>query len=874
MNQNKNLKLLANKDNSKDILDVFDPLSEFNILSYVTWNDETLSVLSKEWALRGKDGLTLPEFVHVMLKVFPKPDRRNPSQRREWVQKLHNFFIQIDFGDEKHVQWQSFLSFITSFCVFDREKTRVDTVVQYHFEKEITDRSGNFTVLKFLYDAGNDHIISFNANGQVQMYSPSSLSLLKKIQLHGRPINAIYDGAIINERSLLAVCYPTGIQILSTLQGCSLAQDIETPEATHFCIMYDPSTHHLFTGCENGKLHCWRADNWGEKPSRMNWKCSSSIKVTNGSAITCITLIPDSASFATGDEDGCLIVWDRKNIRLIHRIQAHHAPIHSIVHSESLHALITAAYETTVCAWNPFIPFMISKIECPTGVVTAMTCLPDCPHLIMADRNGNMHIVNSRTMSIVQTFTISPYGQFVNRVNLTETSQKQLSRSLLVTGSFPVTALSHCGPRKRFILGGRMIRFYEYEENIQPMLSDRIPIRSAMINHQFHVIATVSGCNIRHWETSNGKMRCVFRKASPTNITAMCYDTPQTVHFIGCHGGELLAIHFPTGQQLHMVGKHSAEITSMHFLKSVSVLVTSGWGGYVTLWQNTPNGRVIDLLTEKKDDILAMAASDKHLMIAAGSDKGDIFIWNLDDIRLTCVLQPQSSSTEILSLTFVEDSSLLVSSDSDGFITFWSVISDDPAPVSQLPNFYIESQTSSILAMCVADRFLITGDHCGEIRLWDISQLIAQYPLSAKRSQSHMEKFEFLGIVNQKGKTAKFFSHSVKCLTAKNCTMPVGSFQLILKWKAHHSPITSLSTFKANGLTIVLTSSNDCSVAVWDMLSGHCFGFLQSNPSFGINDRQWTLKYDPKSDTTISMDKLLSIIEQADSIKTPPDSPR
>ncbi|OHT07581.1 hypothetical protein TRFO_05235 [Tritrichomonas foetus] len=672
----------------------------------------------------------------------------------------------------------------------------------------------------------------------------------------------------------MALVYPTGIQIMSTLQGCSLAQDIATTEYTHFCIMYEPTTHALFTGSENGRLHCWRAENWGEKPSRMNWKCVSSTKVTQtGKPVTCVTLIPGSSSFVTGDEEGNLIVWDKKNLRLIHRIPAHHAPIHTIVHSESLHALITGAYEATICAWNPFIPFMISKLTCPTGVVTAMTCLPDSPHLVIADRSGSLHIVNSRTMTIVQTFSLSPFGQFANRVNLTETAHKQLTRALLVTGSFPVTALSHCGPRKRFVLGGRMIQFYEYEENIQPMLSDRLPIRCALVNHQFHVIATCSGQNIRHWEIKSGLMRCVFRKSAPSLITSICFDEAETLLFIGCHKGELLATHFPTGQLLHVIGQQPAEITSIAYIRKLKMIVTAGWGGMLSLWDNAPNGKRIDLATELKDDLLSMAVNQEFLLVAVGVGNGDIDIWNLNELKLMCVLRPQKTETEILTLAFVEGSSLLVSSDANGCITFWNVVTEDPNPVAQLPNFYIDSQTSSILALSFCDKFLVTADHCGEIRLWDCSQLISQYPENKKFITNVVELVEFQGIMNQKGQVAQGYTNSVKTIDAKNCALPVGSFQLILKWKGHHNAITSLSTFRANGQPVVLTSSNDCCCAAWAMKTGRCLGFLQSNPQFGLSERKWVLEYDPKKDQKVSPEEILSIMEQADNIKTPPSSP-
>ena len=840
---------------------MYDPLSDFNILSSIKWNQETLKFLEHQWASRSPRGLTLPEFISVMLKVFSMPQ----TQKMDYIHKLISFYKQIDIESKQNLEWEDFLKFITACCVFDRESTSVDTVVNYHFQKEIHDRSGNFTVLKFIYDSINDQILSFNANGAVHIYSPSTLSLVRRIRLYNKQINAIFDGAIIPEKSLLAVVYATGIQILSTAQGCSLVQDIETPQVSHFCIMYEETNNSLFTGTEDGKLCCWKAEFWNEKPTRMNFRMVSQTQVTSGKALTCIVPIPNSAVFATGDEDGQLIIWDRKNIRIIHKIPAHHAPIHSICYSDSLHGLITAAFEGTVLAWNPFIPFQLSRIDCPTGVVTAMTCLPDSPHLIMTDRGGYLYIVNSRTMTMVQQFSISPFGQFANLVSLTESVHAQLTRSLLVTGSFPVTALSHCGQRKRFVLGGRMIQFYEYEENINPTLSDRVPIRVALMNTQFKSIVTCSGVNVRHWELSSGLMRCVFRKIAPSLITAMCFDDCQTLMFLGCHKGELNAYHYPTGNLLYQIGKSSGSITSIYFSAVFRVLITSSWGGSITIWTPDPNGKKTELKTEKKNDILCMAVSDNLQTIAAGNDKGDIFIWSTSEMKLSCVVHPQKTECEILALYFCDDSELLISSDSHGCITFFAKQSDTIVPVTQLPNYYSGSQTSNITCFAVKNKYLISGDSYGELRLWDISGILSQYTSTARPI---LDKSGFSNLLSQKGALCQAHTSDVPLFDCKSFVLPVGSFKLILKWKAHHGSITSLSSFSVNKYDIILTSSSDCCSAIWNMRTGECLGFLQSNPKFGLNERKWSLDFKPDINSNVSeaeFNEILAAVAALDS---------
>jgi WD40 repeat protein len=351
-------------------------------------------------------------------------------------------------------------------------------------------------------------------------------------------------------------------------------------------------------------------------------------------------------------------------------------------------------------------------------------------------------------------------------------------------------------------------------------------------------------------------------------------DEAETLLFIGCHNGELLSLHFPAGQLLHRIGQHTSEITTVQFINRLKMIVTAGWGGVLTLWDNAPNGRRIDLLTEKKDDLLSLALSQESLLVATGTGKGFVNIWNLNDLRLMSILQPQRGETEVVALSFVEGSTLLVAADADGFITFWNVIGvPEPVAIAQLPNFYIDSTTSYILALCICEKFMVTGDNYGEVRLWDVSQLIQQYPLLPRMVQEVVEPVEFLGVLNQRGSQATTYTTTVRTYDATNCALPVGSFQLIVKWKAHLAAITTVSCFKANNISIVLTSSNDCCGAVWNMKTGRCLGFLQSNPQFGLNERKWTLEYDPKRAPFISLDTVFTIMDQADAIRTPPSSP-
>ena len=158
------------------------------------------------------------------------------------------------------------------------------------------------------------------------------------------------------------------------------------------------------------------------------------------------------------------------------------------------------------------------------------------------------------------------------------------------------------------------------------------------------------------------------------------------------------------------------------------MIVTAGWEGAITLWSNEPYWKRASLVAENKDDLHCMTVNLEHLIIAVGTGKGEVTSWSLTMQKIICVLKPQKSETEILALEFLEGTTLLCSTDSLGCITFWNVITEEPHQVTQLPDFYSGSTTSNILGLATYEKYLVTADNNGELRLWNISHIIKHFP--------------------------------------------------------------------------------------------------------------------------------------------------
>ena len=93
---------------------------------------------------------------------------------------------------------------------------------------------------------------------------------------------------------------------------------------------------------------------------------------------------------------------------------------------------------------------------------------------------------------------------------------------------------------------------------------------------------------------------------------------------------------FETGEQERTLEGHSKEVTCIRYVPTTGLLVTTS-GDRVARIIKADNGQVVRVLQGAKEYLLSCDVSADGKTVAAGSQKGEIYIWNVEDgaLRLT-----------------------------------------------------------------------------------------------------------------------------------------------------------------------------------------------------------------------------------------------
>lgn len=146
-------------------------------------------------------------------------------------------------------------------------------------------------------------------------------------------------------------------------------------------------------------------------------------------------------------------------------------------------------------------------------------------------------------------------------------------------------------------------------------------------------------------------------------------------------------------------------------------LAAGGWtkipgqNGYLIRLYDFASGRLVALLNEHKDAILGLAfSSDGRHLISGGADKTAI-IWDVETKRLKHRLRGHKD--QIYAVGFTPDGQRAVTGSLDHDLRLWGV--PDGAEITRMPG-----HGDYVFCLAVApDGTIASGDHSGEIRLWN-----------------------------------------------------------------------------------------------------------------------------------------------------------
>ncbi|KAK2183025.1 hypothetical protein NP493_327g03000 [Ridgeia piscesae] len=490
--------------------------------------------------------------------------------------------------------------------------------------------------------------------------------------------------------------------------------------------------------------------------------------------------------------------------------------VNAFDYDEILNLIATAGVNHHVCLWNPYVA---SK---PNGVL-----------------RGHMAAVILVQFNKPRSQLISFSKDKVLRI---WDVQLQVCIQRLA-GMFPKSAEVHSA----LFFDERSSRLYltfNYQLTVlemKPEIKNRImshdkPVVAALYNSTFNqVVSVCQGGSLVVWMMDSGqKVKTFSNVHGDSEVTSLAQDPSETRIFTGGSDGTIKVWDF-NGHCYHTL--HCApdgqptDLGQLLVLKR-SVLVV-GWAKYITIFRSQYFKEFHIEASDWKgsqvhtDDVLSLSFSAPSTL-ATGAYDGEIIIWNNNSEQASKRLlqrtkqhgsqKPAEASSgvdghAVTRLQFLETrkgnsaagGANLVSCGGNGWLRFWSTTHQ-----TLLAEFVAHVQVGSIIMGIDAScHWLVTGDVDGLLKVWDISEY---------------------------------------CLHAVEETLTTPP-PLLSQFQPHSDLISSIELCERNERTLVLSSSTDCSVALWDIYGNKIGVFGQ--------EVHWKIEpYTPNSDTEDGSDEL------------------
>ncbi|XP_059499866.1 WD repeat-containing protein 64-like isoform X2 [Stegostoma tigrinum] len=346
-------------------------------------------------------------------------------------------------------------------------------------------------------------------------------------------------------------------------------------------------------------------------------------------------------------------------------------------------------------------------------------------------------------------------------------------------------------------------------------VSHKKPILCCQYNKLMRQVVTCcEGSDIKVWDLNTGQLVFEFTRAhGDAAITCMTFDADERRLITGGRDGCVKKWDYQSGQciqTLRQAGEKTEEISDCIYAEIYKngFIISVGWDKKINVFPDIqgdlydtqyPSHHWADDATQKnghKDDILSVVLCAPNLLATSSYD-GEIIIWNFTSGLIFCRLHspisalPQELSGENLTVnkllcirsrtSCAKTSATVIASGPRGHIHFWNIFHGGKL----LARFLCSSYKATVSSMSISEdsAMLYAADQHGYIYIF------------------HILHYTLHGPETDPPKT-------------------------LTRWRAHECSITSIALVEEHQL--LLTSSMDCSVKLWNIKGEHLGIFGQS----------------------------------------------
>jgi len=553
-------------------------------------------------------------------------------------------------------------------------------------------------------------------------------------------------------------------------------------------------------------------DTMGSAPqsSRQRRGGSSKVKTTDaghpnsgGTIVTMLLDLPVLAQMASCGIDKNVMIWDVLNGRLRVTLRGHEMGVRCMAFATTTKVLVTGGFDYNLFVWNPYVGKSIHTIKGHSAPIVGIEML------------GSTQVVSADSEGFMKTWDLGTY---------------QCLQTLMIDEILNLRAFVSIPGHKRVLAADRKFVAYDYQNTGVADQTDEGPIIKAFYHPRLKVF--VSGCtnHLRIWDAVTGTIKCVVSHKNSKNaeITDFCLDDRGRKVFIADHSGAVYVHNATTGCEIKRLTPHAKEVSGLIYCTGDKNVITVSWDKSIVVHDESEKApKIWRNATHVHNGDITCVAYSRHLgYVATGST--DYVISLREYERLRTVSSLLGHKTDITALAFVDPFPLLVSADFAGNVAIWAIPSPNgrhPEHKNEVLTRFINMQSleSSAPVNCLDPVYnasdqsftLYTGDEDGDIRAWDLSQLLvaAKIEPCQRKHDWDPRKKDHIDAAHTTTATAK------KALSPETLELPIKIDQQVVRqlcsWKGHSDSVRSLKVY--SNPECIVTAGYDHMVKIWHL---------------------------------------------------------
>jgi WD40 repeat protein len=761
------------------------------------------------------------------------------NKKIDYFEALIDSFEQIDVNGDETMEWDEFSNYIVETGIAKQKKNFIDVIRNYHINTSISKITHDSEIIKCLFVPKLKNLFVLESRSKkikiINFDSNSNLSTKKT-----RIIEAAHQSSVINIEHIPSINVIVTSGSDNVLKFWSLNKDFELinklpTREVQLIIKWSDKSKLLITGGFDCVLNVYKNIEFEENGNFKNSVNLVSMKRIHKDSISDILIIDKLGLIASSCFIGIINLWSLKYLEWKNTLYGHIKGVLSLACIEEKSILLSAGYEHEIFIWDMIVGGKrVGALQGHSQSLIGVKTFPGTYQIISGDVSGIFKVWDSRTMSLVQTFSIP-----------TNNNKK--------ANCFCVTSVS----KKRIIIGSDQLFYYDYEESREGNLADSKSCLNILYNEVFNQFVSAHIDSIKVWDASTGTLKKVFRGISDNEISCISFDQRKRKLFIGDVEGEVRLINILNGVEMKRFTSHKDYISSMSYYMEGKRFISAGWDGYVKVHDdNTADekGQLLSILTSpsmnRRNSCNSVDLSLRLRILASGFDSGVVMLNNMSSLASEGNLFGHKKVTLV---HFLNDLPALIACDYEGMIYFWTFL--PLKPKKTMIEFVLENKSLNennkkenfpVKCLCFEQEsgILLTGDETGNLKGWDVNNYIKYLKLIEYDSKILKDGFYVSNEYNDNllENFKKLIKEGkpdgpipLKCLNEFKEKLELKPF-LIKEWKGHRDGVNSLCCY--SDPLFFASCGQDCSINIFD-------GTFKKIGSLTTNrDAEWNLKFD------------------------------